>query len=133
MSTVSSIAQQLGITLDDANLAMKSDYDNMTDAVSALVEGFGEEGEISIDKTLTVSGSAADAQVVGDRIRSLMSDVASLTDQVERDILQTLDFSNWDHGSFTEILTDGTKLVHTVSFNGDGYPISIDGTAIIWG
>ena len=44
----------------------------------------------------------------------------------------SLDFSNWDNGSFTETLVNGTTITHTVTFNDDGSVGAIDDIAIGW-
>lgn len=44
----------------------------------------------------------------------------------------SLDFSNWDNGSFTETLVDGTIITHKVSFNADGSVGAIDDITIAW-
>lgn len=41
-----------------------------------------------------------------------------------------LDFTNWDSGSFTETLSDGTTVTHDVTFDADGNPSAIGGIAI---
>ena len=41
-----------------------------------------------------------------------------------------LDFTNWDSGSFTETLSDGTTVTHTVTLDANGIPTAIDGITI---
>ena len=43
-----------------------------------------------------------------------------------------LDFSNWDNGSFTETLVNGTVITHKVTFNADGSVGAIDNISIGW-
>lgn len=40
---------------------------------------------------------------------------------------ESVDFSNYHNGSFTETLLDGTKVVHTIEFDSSGVPVSVDG------
>ena len=42
-----------------------------------------------------------------------------------------LDFTNWDNGSFTEYLDDGTSVVHTVTRDGDGNITAVGGITIV--
>lgn len=44
-----------------------------------------------------------------------------------------LDFTNWDNGSFTEVLDDGTETDYSVTFDSDGNPVSVGGVSITWG
>lgn len=132
MSTVNSITSQLDRSLGDANARMNSSFDNMTEAVEALTAGYGE-GDVSIDETLTTPGAAADASVVGERFGRLSNDLAELTRTISQDALLRIDFSNWLNGSFVEEFSNGEKIVHTVTFDHDGIPATIDGTAIYWG
>ena len=43
-----------------------------------------------------------------------------------------LNFSNWDNGSFTETLANGTTITHIVTFNADGSVGAIDDIEIVW-
>lgn len=45
----------------------------------------------------------------------------------------TIDFSNFDNGSFTVSYEDGTVSNHTVTFDAAGNPVSIDDMTIVWG
>lgn len=38
-----------------------------------------------------------------------------------------IDFANYYDGSFTETLSDDSKVVHTVEFDSSGVPVSVDG------
>lgn len=42
----------------------------------------------------------------------------------------SLDFSNWNNGSFTENLSDGTTVEHAVEFDESGIPTSIGGISV---
>lgn len=41
-----------------------------------------------------------------------------------------LNFTNWDSGSFTETLSTGTTITHTVTFDANGIPTAIGGITI---
>lgn len=43
-----------------------------------------------------------------------------------------IDFSNFENGSFTETV-NGEIVTHSVTFDGQGRPIAIDDTTIVWG
>lgn len=43
-----------------------------------------------------------------------------------------IDFSNFDKGSFTEVV-DGKEITHSVTFDDSGNPTKIDGVTIVWG
>lgn len=43
-----------------------------------------------------------------------------------------IDFSNFENGSFTETV-NGEVVTHTVTFDAQNRPITIDGCAIVWG
>ena len=43
-----------------------------------------------------------------------------------------IDFSNWDNGSFTETLSDGTTVDYAVTFDSDGKPTKINDCTITW-
>lgn len=53
-------------------------------------------------------------------------------DEVINALPQTvsLDFTNWDSGSFTETLSDGNVIAHTVTFDDSGNVVSVDGITI---
>ena len=46
--------------------------------------------------------------------------------------LETIDFSNVENGTFKEILSDGSEVPHTISFDGSGRPVAIDDITIKW-
>ena len=46
--------------------------------------------------------------------------------------VSAIDFSNFQNGSFTEIV-DGETITHTVTFDADGRPVTIDDVTITWG
>lgn len=46
--------------------------------------------------------------------------------------LETIDFSNVENGTFTEILSDGSEVPHTITFDGSGRPVAIDDITIKW-
>lgn len=48
------------------------------------------------------------------------------------DLVTAIDFTNFDNGSFTETV-NGEIVSHTVTFDADGRPVTIDGVAITWG
>lgn len=45
----------------------------------------------------------------------------------------SIDFSNFDNGSFIETLESGDVIPHTVEFDESGRPVKIDNTTITWG
>jgi hypothetical protein len=47
--------------------------------------------------------------------------------------IKELDLSNFDHGSISEILSDGTENIYPVAFDESRRPISIGGMVINWG
>ena len=46
--------------------------------------------------------------------------------------VSAIDFSNFQNGSFTEIV-DGETITHTVTFDDSGRPVKIDDVSITWG
>lgn len=52
-------------------------------------------------------------------------------EEVEEPSTAELDFSNWDNGSFTETLADGTTITHTVGFNSSGNVVNVGGIQIV--
>lgn len=65
-----------------------------------------------------------------DKILEIIASDANVT-------VATVDFTNWDNGSFTETLSDGSVIKYTVTFDDSGNPISIsngvDTYSIEWG
>lgn len=47
--------------------------------------------------------------------------------------IKEIDLSNFDNGSISEILSDGTENIYPVAFDESRRPISIGGLAITWG
>lgn len=43
---------------------------------------------------------------------------------------ESVDFTNYSNGAFTETLSDGTTVTHTVRFDSNGAPISVDNIAV---
>ena len=68
---------------------------------------------VSVDASLSVEGMAADAKAVGDTLATLATQPAAT------------DFSDWDDGSFTVQMSDGTIKDGSVTFDSNGNPKSI--------
>lgn len=47
-------------------------------------------------------------------------------------VVTAIDFTNFTSGSFTETV-DGAEVSHSVTFDSEGRPATIDGVAITWG
>lgn len=58
-------------------------------------------------------------------------DLSQYGDQESDNELTNIDFSNFENGSFTEIV-DGEIIIHTVIFDDVGRPVNIDGVVITW-
>lgn len=64
--------------------------------------------------------------------------IEELFEGVEPDIggpdstVSNIDFSNFDNGTWTETLSDGTQINHTVTFDSSGRVTAIDNVTITW-
>lgn len=98
---------------------------SVTGAVMAAA--FGGSGSASVDNTLTVSGAAADAKVVGDIMQVLAKDIDAVAEDVT-DLsakVASADYTNWASGSFAVTMEDGTAYTGTVAFDSNSNPASI--------
>ena len=82
---------------------------------------------VEVDKSLSISGMAADAEAVGNAINSI-ANISKVT---------SIDVSNWDNNKFTVTLLNGAVINFDVEFNAAGEPVSITDdngltTTIIW-
>ena len=75
---------------------------------------------VSVDASLSVEGMAADAKAVGDTLATLATQPTAT------------DFSDWDDGSFTVQMSDGTIKDGSVTFDSNGNPksITLDGHTV---
>lgn len=46
--------------------------------------------------------------------------------------LTTIDFSNVENGTFAEVLSDGSEVTHSITFDGSSRPVAIDDITIKW-
>ena len=82
-------------------------------AVGKALSDLSKQPLVNLDTTLSVKGAAADAKAVGDAIAAA------------RQVPSATDFSDWESGSFTLQMPDGTTLDGSVEFDGDGRPESV--------
>lgn len=61
-----------------------------------------------------------------------LNEVAEAANGGTRETVTAIDFSNFASGSFTETV-NGEEVNHTVTFDTDGRPVTIDGVSITWG
>ena len=82
-------------------------------AVGEALSDLSKQPLVNLDTTLSVKGAAADAKAVGDALAAV------------RQVPSTTDFSDWDSGSFTLEMPDGTTLDGSVEFDDNGRPESV--------
>lgn len=103
-------------------------------AVSLLKRVFGSNGNgtassgAAVDSTLSISGAAADAKVVGDAFEQAEQVLSQLYAAVNRPKVSTVGLSGWDDGSV--FLRDAADEVYTwnIEFDADGRPIKFTST-----
>lgn len=116
----------------------------------------GEDGDAGVSPTITVSKSDGVTTLTitnadGSQTTSTINDgyvpakgvdyytpedkeeiVAEVREAIMSNPVDTIDFSNFENGSFIEIV-DGESIEHKVTFDAEGRPATIDGTIIVWG
>lgn len=119
---VNNCVQYLKVT-DDTYERKNVYLNDLMDDVAALETAVGDVTTLATTETTSLV----------EAINELAAKIDGPTaEEVAAALPQTtaLDFTNWDSGSFTETLSDGSQVAYAVTFDESGNPASIGGIAI---
>lgn len=103
-------------------------------AVSLLKRVFGSNGNgtasggAAVDPTLSISGAAADAKVVGDAFAQAETMLEQLYEAVNRPKIRIVDVSSWSEGSIRVQDTNGEVYAWDIDFDAADRPETFTNT-----
>lgn len=98
----------------------------------------GGNGGATVDPTLSISGAAADAKVVGDAFEQAEQVLSQLYAAVNRPKVSTVGLSGWDDGSVLVQDANGEVYTWGIDFDSEGRPVKFTSaddnheTAVEW-